>query len=299
MCRTRRFLRLAPIFLLALLLQVTVADSERLGDSQIPDRIPTQVESGPAQRDSHGIMTQRIVSPRQSTATEIRVLLPDPVDSSTSYPVVYLLPVEAGRGDRYGDPLMEILKQKLHQKYAVIFVSLRFAELPWYADHPTRGDCRQESYFLKDVIPTVEANFPTRSDAKGRLLLGFSKSGWGAWSLFLRHPDTFGAAVAWDAPLMMSWPSRFGSQPIFETEENFRNYQLSSLVRQRAKNWPSDRRLIHLGYGNFQEHHQQMELLLEHLAVPHVYRDGPHRSHDWHSGWVEDALQELFPREAP
>ena len=86
-----------------------------------------------------------------------------------------------------------------------------FSHLPWYADHPTDPDIRQESYLLEVVIPFIEANYPARADRRGRLLLGFSKSGWGAYSLLLRHPDVFGKAAAWDAPLMMSEPGKYGS----------------------------------------------------------------------------------------
>jgi len=30
---------------------------------------------------------------------------------------------------------------------------------PWYADHPTKSDVRQESYFLKAVVPFVEKTY--------------------------------------------------------------------------------------------------------------------------------------------
>ena len=32
-----------------------------------------------------------------------------------------------------------------------------------------------------------------------------------------------------------------------------------------------------------------MHELLESLEIPHTYRDGPPRKHDWHSGWVKEA----------
>jgi hypothetical protein len=61
--------------------------------------------------------------------------------------------------------------------------------------------------------------------ACGLLLLGFSKSGWGAlFSLLLRHPDVFGKAAAWDAPLVMDSPGRHGNGDIFGTPENFEKY---------------------------------------------------------------------------
>jgi hypothetical protein len=45
----------------------------------------------------------------------------------------------------------------------------------------------------------------------------------------------FDKAEAWDAPLMMAWPSQLGSMPIFGTEENFAQYQISALLQKRAE----------------------------------------------------------------
>ena len=29
------------------------------------------------------------------------------------------------------------------------------------------------------------------------------------------------------------------------------------------------------------------------LKIPHAYRDGPQRKHDWHSGWLPEAVHFL------
>ena len=39
--------------------------------------------------------------------------------------------------------------------------------------------------------------------------------------MLLRHPDVFGKAAAWDAPLMLDRPGRYGSGDVFGTPENF------------------------------------------------------------------------------
>src|SRR5205807_1053516 len=122
-----------------------------------------------------------------------------------------------------------------------------------------------------------------------RLLLGFSKSGWGAYSLLLRHPDLFGKAAAWDAPLMMDAPGKYGSGDVFGTKENFAAYRVTTLLEQRAADLKSGKRLILLGYGNFREHHRQAHALMEKPKIDHVYHDGPERKHEWGSGWVPEA----------
>src|SRR5689334_18932654 len=70
----------------------------------------------------------RIESPFQSAPTQIRVLQPDQMETGKVPPVVYVLPVEAGDGSRYGDGLVEIKKRGLHKRHGIIFVAPTFSE---------------------------------------------------------------------------------------------------------------------------------------------------------------------------
>jgi LmbE family N-acetylglucosaminyl deacetylase len=247
-----------------------------------------------ARRDEHGILVHTVESPYQAGETEIRVLPPDKPTKGTRYRVVYVLPVEARNESRYGDGLLEVRRHGLHNELQAIFVAPTFSHLPWYADHPSDRLIRQESYFLKVVIPFVESHYPARAEPGGRLLLGFSKSGWGAFSLLLRHPDVFGKAAAWDAPLMIDRPGKYGSGDIFGTTENFVNYRITGLLKSRAAVPGEGVRMVHMGYGNFRDDHEAFEALLKGLRVSHRYVDGPRRDHTWASGWVPEAARMLF-----
>ncbi len=241
-----------------------------------------------------GFLVHSFHSEYQSGETSVRILLPDKLDQQRRYPVLYVLPVEAGSETRWGDGLAEVQKHGLANRFGLICVAPTFSHLPWYADHPTDRAIRQESYLLKTVVPWIDAHYPTVAKPEGRLLLGFSKSGWGAFCLLLRHPDTFGKAAAWDAPLMMDHPGPYGSGPIFGTEENFAQYEVAALLRKEAAQFNQQNRLIHFGYGNFREHHQSAHQLMTELGIPHVYRDGPGREHSWHSGWLPEAVEMLM-----
>ena len=225
----------------------------------------------------------------------VRVLLPTSCDVEKRLPVVYVLPVEAGAGDKYGDGLLEAQRHDLANRLGAVFVAPTFAQLPWYADHPSDRGVRQESHLLECVLPFVEEHYPVHKNPGGRLLVGFSKSGWGAWSLLLRHPGIFGRAAAWDAPLQMNAPGHYGSGPIFGSTENFRQYQVSRRLAERAALLRTEpARLILLGYGGFRDDHLKTHELLDELKIPHVYRDGPARKHDWHSGWFREACDLLL-----
>lgn len=267
-----------------LLLAVLVAPSVRADE-------PVTISA--AKKDDNGVLVHEVHSPYQAKTTQIRVLMPSTVEKGKAYPVVYVLPVEAGTESRYGDGLKEVQKLDLHNTLKAVFVAPTFTHLPWYADHPTKPEIRQESHLLKVVVPFIDKTYPVKAEAGGRLLLGFSKSGWGAWSLLLRNSDVFGRAAAWDAPLMMDKPGKYGSGDIFGTADNFDGYRVSKLLEANADKLQKEKRLILLGYGNFRAEHQQAHALLDKLKVAHEYRDEPDRKHDWHSGWVKEAAELL------
>ena len=232
-------------------------------------------------------------SSRQASTTTVRVLLPDiaPMDDESRRQVIYVLPVEAGDATHWGDALAEIQKHDLHNKHNAVCVFPTFSDLPWYADHPENPQLQQEAYLLHDVLPLVEKNYSVHKD---RLLVGFSKSGWGAWSLLLRRPDLFHRAAAFDASMMMDAPGRYGSGPIFGTTRNFRHYQISHLLEQRAsylQNKPS--RFMLIGRGNFQAEHVQIKDQMEAASIPNTWIEGNAREHSWHSDWLPEAFEWL------
>lgn len=246
-----------------------------------------------AERGSDGVLVHTIHSEYQSGETKFRVLLPGRMEPHKTYPVLYVLPVEAGQEKRYGVGLEAVRQHDLHNRYSLICVAPTFSHLPWYADHPTDPEIRQESYFLKVIVPAIEERYPAKSDRDGRWLLGFSKSGWGAWSLLLRHPETFGRAAAWDAPLTEAAPRNYGMGPIFGTQANFESYRIETLLRSQGDRLGANPRLILTGYGNFRLQHVRIHEDLVRRGIPHVYRDGPSRGHHWSSGWLPEAVELL------
>ncbi len=245
--------------------------------------------------------THRLSSIHQAGETHIRVLAPSGVASEQRYPVVFLLPVEPGLGQQWGDPFEALVAVEGLEELPCFFVSPTFDALPWYADHPTNPALQQEAYFLETVLPYVERRYPVRGDSGGRFLIGFSKSGWGAWTLLLRHSDTFAAAVAWDAPMMVDRPNVYGMGPIFGTEARFREYQVTALLAGAGESFKRDGlpRLFLLGEGNFAEEHRSVHRLMQTMGIRHGYQDRPRRRHHWESGWLPDAVRAIQSQLAP
>ncbi len=252
-----------------------------------------QAEEPAVEKSPEGWLIHRRKSEYQAGPTEIKVLLPAPLEAGRQYPVLFVLPVEANNEHRYGNGLAEVQRHDLHNKFGLICVAPTFAHLPWYADHPTDKSIRQETYFVKEVVPFIEQHYPAEKHARGRWLLGFSKSGWGAWSLLARHPETFGRAAAWDAPLTMPRFDQYGAGQVFGTQEHFETYRVLPAIKKCPSLVDSTPRLVLTGFDNFREHHIAAHRQLEEWQIRHEYRDGPQRKHVWESGWVKEAVELL------
>jgi hypothetical protein len=247
------------------------------------------------------IVEHRISSPYQAGDTTLRVLLPDRIVEGRHYRTLYVLPVREESDERHGQGLQEVRDLDIANRYDVICIAPAFFQMPWYNDHASDSKRQDESYFLKTVIPLVEENYPVRTDAEGKLLLGFSKSGWGAISLLLRHPDTFGKAAAWDTGIRVDLgPMEEGDRServmkFWGGEENFARYRLSNLVDSPGSKLGPDARIFYYvpagvrAPGGAALHQQMIE-----NEVPHRYLFEPPRRHSWTSGWIPEAVDFLL-----
>ena len=256
-----------------------------MGESQSKSEFEV---SGP-ERDADGALRYRVRSPYQAGEALVRILLPEKEDA-TARRVLFVLPVEPGLGTQWGDGLRTLQGLDAHNRFGLIAVAPTFSDWPWYSDHPTDPALRQESHMLRVVVPLVERLHPHEPPRRG--LLGFSKSGWGAFSLLLRNPDAFGAAVAWDAPLMWKRPA-IGMERITGTQANFERYQVSRLLAERADVLRRSKRLGLFGSDGFPDDTRRAHALLDRLGIPHDYSDRLCVAHHWATGWMDTAVKSL------
>lgn len=248
----------------------------------------------------NGFQSHRIPSPHQAGQTSLRILLPENLQPSQRYQTLYVLPVHEDGNFKHGDGLAEIKKLGFHNKHQLICVAPSFTSPPWYADHDANPKKHDESHLLKTVIPFVEEHYPVKTDTSGRLLIGFSKSGWGAAALLLRNPDIFHRAAAWDPGI------RVDTGPITEAErakriarewgstKNFEANRLSTLIKTRGKKLGDDARLLYINTeGKRAIGGVEIHRLLVENKVPHRYVMEPHRKHAWNSDWIPEAIEFL------
>lgn len=245
------------------------------------------------QRDADGTLHLTIASPYQPAPTTVRIL--QPRDAEARH-VLWVLPVEPGIGGRYGDGLTEMQEHDLHHRHGFTVISPSFAQMPWYIDHPTDTTRQQESHIMRVLLPLVDAALGREVGGRGgRLVLGFSKSGWGAVSLLLRHPEAFDAAALWDAPLMAQQPVRgWDIEPLLAGPEDFARHALPARLREHGQRLNPRPRLVLLGGGHHAAHMAEAHALLTTLPVAHRWIGPVDAAHTWHSGWVEPAAAALM-----
>jgi len=257
-------------------------------------------ESAVAIRD--GIRVHTVETPYQNGRQEIRVLLPDTYPRDKSYRVLYVLPVEKGFEQRYGYGLGILKAMNAHNRHDLIIVQMGFEKVPWYGDHATDPKTRQASYLKEFVVPFIEKHYSTKGAPAGRLLLGFSKSGWGAFSLILTYPEFFGYAASWDAPMFFD-TFHYRMESVYGTLEQLNAYRPDLLVSRQREYFQEANRLVLMGERDWGRsipapqggsHTVEMHELLVHKGIKHVYDDTLNTPHRWSESWVAPTLEALL-----
>lgn len=237
----------------------------------------------------------------QNGRQEIRVLLPDGYTPEGRYSVLYVLPVEPGFERRFGYGLGVLREMNVHNLYDLILVQMGFEKEPWFGDHATDAKVRQASYMKEFVVPFVERTYSTPGTPEGRLLLGFSKSGWGAFSLILTDPEFFGYAASWDAPLLLQ-RFHYRMAEVYGTQAQLDRYRPDLLISRRHRYFQGEPRLVLTGenaWGTSKpapgggSHTAETHHLLESHGIPHSYDSTVTAPHSWNRIWMEPTLRTL------
>jgi hypothetical protein len=208
------------------------------------------------------------------------------------------LPVEPGLAQStYGNGLDELQRLGVQNQYNTTIVEPIFAIDSWYADNPSDTTINFETFMSKYLPAWVARNFST-SGAEKNLLVGFSKSGYGALDLLFKYPSLFDAAAAFDFPADMAAYDEFGSSPSqnYGTDTNFQNnYRLTNTFIDTWKApfttaervWISEGPAYHTHVANF-------SALLTSQGVSHTLSIQTNNAHTWSGGWLSGAVSGLF-----
>jgi hypothetical protein len=276
------------------------ADNWAGGDATaVPPPQPLQITpTGSA----NGIDSYSVVSADDGGGTQtLRVLKPTDPTPGVPHNFLYVLPVEPGLGTMYGDGLATLQALGAENTDNLTIIEPSFGVEPWYADDPADANLQYETFMTKDLVPWVTQNLHVTGADEQNWLIGFSKSGFGAQDLLLKHPDLFTAAASWDFPADMNSTTTDGSLVVgngvnYGTEANFEaNYELtSSFVNAHKAPFQTQTRIWIGGFNIFQKDVSDYDALLTAAGIKHT-TESPQQlmDHRWDSGWVPLALTGL------
>jgi S-formylglutathione hydrolase FrmB len=147
-------------------------------------------------------------TPSVAKPTGARVLLPDGYDASgkTRYPVLYLL---HGAIDDYRSWTDKGDAQAITAGRKLIVVMPDSGPgggyVNWFNDGAF-GTPAWETYHLTQLVPWIDANFPTIAKRSGRALAGLSMGGGGTMKYAAARPDMFVAAAAFSPAVDINRP---------------------------------------------------------------------------------------------
>ena len=229
----------------------------------------------------------------------VRVLVPTDPNTNYAHSFLYALPVESGlTGQSLGDGLDELESLNVPNEYNTTIVEPIFPMYSWYADNPNDATIDYET-FVADILPQwVDNHFSTTGDEQN-LLIGFSKSGYGAVDLLLKHPNVFSAAAAFDFPADMTTYNGLGSSTAddYGTQANFQNnYELdqSFVDTYKAPFTTQDRLWIAGGPLYSQDVADFNNLLTSQGVLDNFTTTQTGDTHSWIGGWVPSAVTGLF-----
>ena len=114
--------------------------------------------------------------------------------TGAALPVIYLLHGYSGNYAQWPSTAPQLSKEA--DDLGILFVSPDGGYDSWYFDSPIDPSVRYETFMTKELIPYIDAHYPTAANREHRAITGLSMGGHGALYLAIRHKDLFGAAGA-------------------------------------------------------------------------------------------------------
>ncbi len=124
------------------------------------------------------------------------------------------------------------------------------------------------------------------------ILIGFSKSGLGAWNITREMPDLVRATIVFDAPVASVRPS-WDIDAFYADEASWQEDLPLHTIPAFATAVPAAHRLVLVSGENFHDEMKTSSDALNDADLAHTFLPRPQLEHHWNSGWIEEALDAL------
>ena len=243
---------------------------------------------------------------------EYNIYLPSDYETSNRrYPVLYLLhgytDDETG-WTQFGEANLIADRMLQSGEITPMIIVMPDAGVSWYVNSAD-GKVLYEDFFIKELIPHIDATYRSRSSKEFRAIAGLSMGGHGSLIMAMKHPELFVAAAPLSAGIFTedeliampdeNWNNVFGPPYGKDlkgkdrlTAHLFQNWILKLVETANADDLKKVQYYIDCGDGDFLiKGNMALHAALIDKKVPHEFRvrDGEHNWTYWRT-----ALPEVF-----
>ncbi len=227
-----------------------------------------------------GVHTSRALGKEQPYS----IYIPEARHEGERFPVLYVL---HGKWGDYTDWTERGNAQEAAENYRMILVFPDGGQFSWYLDSPVMSDSQYETYLTEELIPYIDATYPTIPRQEARGIMGLSMGGHGALLMAAHHPNLFASASSLSGILKLTThherdkvTERLGPWP-----QNRARWEANSVWDQAAQFQTGRTRLLFdcgrddTKTGAIWDGRMLHERLVK-LGVPHIWRIHP-GTHSW------------------
>ncbi len=127
------------------------------------------------------------------------------------------------------------------------------------------------------------------------VLVGFSKSGLGAWNIARTIPDCISATIIFDSPVARRKLHPAGAAAFYPDDTAWQADLPVSMIQEFATAMQRTHQLVLISGERFHEEMSNLSQSLRDAGIAHAFLPRPHMRHHWNSGWIDQGLKELEP----
>jgi pimeloyl-ACP methyl ester carboxylesterase len=176
-----------------------------------------------------------------------------------------------------GDEGLDLALRECALLPGTIVGEVTYAAMVWYNEEVCSEAVRQISAFGDESV----------------ILVGFSKSGLGAWNIARRIPDHVNATIIFDAPASRGERPPWEIDAFYGTDAEWQRDQPIRTVPDFAANINPRHHLVLISGELFHDEMAELAKALAGTAVRHTFLARPELKHQWQSGWLGEALELL------
>ena len=177
-----------------------------------------------------------------------------------------------------GDETYGIVPDRIEAYPAVVVHQIYYPTMVWYNEAVRREAIAQINSL--DIAPII--------------LVGFSKSGLGAWNIARAIPDRIACTIIFDAPVARDRLPPWGTTSFYGSDAMWQEDLPIRTVPEFQAVMPATHRLVLISGASFHDEMCMLSQALSKSGTKHVFLPRPHLKHHWNSGWIEEGLNEMF-----